>query len=861
MEYFRVRQFLPTAAGPVIIVPPSIVTKSGSDFDIDKLFMYEPKLDENGNLIDDAIVDSSDFTNDMLNNIRERVINLQSKKELKDLLNNTGAYFVKGLYEQDIKNLKGVLYDLSTRKASYDDPLVEGAHLRIKMLIARIEQLKEQNPTLVTTLANLKSINEDLNSLQAYTPQNIKNISSNRMIGVISDVLSEPALYSRFTKPNANTILPVIADRYLKMKGNVGKITGSFMFSPMTSVQIFNENTLGKKSLGVDAKVNALHKLFQQTGLKFTDTFLSNNYYLKSNKDVNGSIILGGYFDADQVNLISDVINEFINGHVDIEKEDWINYFNSDKTRTPIILQMVLNGTPVEDAILLVNQPIIQHYLRSSKVGDVGGSLGQKNRSAKAYIIKGLETLGVPTIKIEGTNLVDMRATVTEKILNSSYFRKHLTNFNEKDYPPYVRNDRREFDLINEAAKGKDREAQSKLAAQIAFLTQYMIVKEQNDNLLKLTANVDFNTNSYRSITDFFSNKYAIQEAREMFNEDAVDKILNNSVVSPFNIVDDALTISNQLFDVVNLPVIQDEIQEWLESKPFWGREIKLKRVNTVFNGLMHLLIQEYGTDKTRAIYQQYGREAGFFKKTAKNNLKNEFIRLFRDNKNTELRNFSRNNLFLSNFTTTDIKDTDRFYITMKTNEKDPDTVDAVQKAYMDGLNHPNPEVSQFFSDVANATIVSQGFNIRYRSIQPYLPIQSYIDVAAGLSDTLKAMKTSYNESENKFDSPIANLLKEHITTAIQLNERKPKNEVDKFFPLYTKAEVAKLQANYGTDILPGDMDEFEDDPSFSEDEFYAQDNLSTPVESTQMSIARKSQPSTTPSKTDSETVRCKTGN
>jgi hypothetical protein len=198
----------------------------------------------------------------------------------------------------------------------------------------------------------------------------------------------------------------------------------------------------------------------------------------------------------------------------------------------------------------------------------------------------------------------------------------------------------------------------------------------------------------------------------------------------------------------------------------------------------------------------------------------------------------------------------------MKSNEKDPDTVDAVQKAFMDGLNHPNPEVVQFFSNVANATIVSQGFNIRYRSIQPYLPIQSYIDVAAGLSETLKAMKTSYNEAENKLSSPITSLLEEHIKTSIKLNERKPTNEVDKFFPLYTKEEVAKLQPTNATDFLPGEEDEFTGDADIYEDnEFYEEDSLNAPIiESTEMTIARKPK-STTPSKTDSETVRCKTGN
>ena len=263
----------------------------------------------------------------------------------------------------------------------------------------------------------------------------------------------------------------------------------------------------------------------------------------------------------------------------------------------------------------------------------------------------------------------------------------------------------------------------------------------------------------------------------------------------------------------------------------------------------MHLLIQTYGTDKSRALYTQYGRNSGYLDKSSDKNLKSEFIRLFRDSKNPALKDFGRNNLFLSNFTTSDIKDSKKFYITMKTNEKDPDTVDAVQKAYMDGLNHPNPEVSQFFSNVANATIVSQGFNIRYRSIQPYLPIQSYIDVAAGLSDTLKSMKESYNLAENKMDSPISSLLREHIGTAMKIGENKPKNEVDKFFPIYSREEVAKLQKTRSNDSLPGEEDNYIGDADLYEgDEFYEDDNLRGAVESTEMTIARKAQPPTQPS-------------
>ena len=81
--------------------------------------------------------------------------------------------------------------------------------------------------------------------------------------------MSEPSIFTEFTKPNTNVILPAITEEYQKMKGKSSRISSSAMFLIETSVRIFTENNLGKKSLGVDAKVNALHKLYQQTGLRF----------------------------------------------------------------------------------------------------------------------------------------------------------------------------------------------------------------------------------------------------------------------------------------------------------------------------------------------------------------------------------------------------------------------------------------------------------------------------------------------------------------------------------------------------------------------------------------------------------------
>lgn len=52
MEHLEIAEFLPPHVGSSIIVPAEMVAKSGSDFDIDKLSIFRPSFDENGEIID-----------------------------------------------------------------------------------------------------------------------------------------------------------------------------------------------------------------------------------------------------------------------------------------------------------------------------------------------------------------------------------------------------------------------------------------------------------------------------------------------------------------------------------------------------------------------------------------------------------------------------------------------------------------------------------------------------------------------------------------------------------------------------------------------------------------------------------------
>ena len=75
MDVMTVKEFLPASFGDAIIMPSEVVIKSGSDFDIDKMFVFYPNLDRKGKFI------KFDYAKEFLNSDLET----EKKKAVTDL--------------------------------------------------------------------------------------------------------------------------------------------------------------------------------------------------------------------------------------------------------------------------------------------------------------------------------------------------------------------------------------------------------------------------------------------------------------------------------------------------------------------------------------------------------------------------------------------------------------------------------------------------------------------------------------------------------------------------------------------------------------------------------------------------------
>lgn len=135
LDVMTVKEFLPASVGDAIVMPSEVVIKSGSDFDIDKMFVFYPNLDKNGNYI------SYEYNDSILKE------NLEDKKSeaISDLsyLKLARRTTVNDLYEE-FKQLQRE-YKKALRKDTQTRDKLNRLLKRVQTVIAVMDAESEDN--------------------------------------------------------------------------------------------------------------------------------------------------------------------------------------------------------------------------------------------------------------------------------------------------------------------------------------------------------------------------------------------------------------------------------------------------------------------------------------------------------------------------------------------------------------------------------------------------------------------------------------------------------------------------------------------------------------------------------------------
>lgn len=539
METMRVKEFLPPSSGQIVIVPAEITVKSGSDFDIDKLNIYEPQLDSKGNLFEE-VSNFSEFYDNL-------VLQLKNNKETIDRFSKEIELAYASLTDEQreklpqFRELRKALHEINTNN-DYDlgiefspEEMVEaiksGKNLFDVEKGKRIEDIKEileSDDDVIGTLeiiSEYRKVIKDAKSRSFAIKSKLDNAKkgiNNTLITSISEILKTPENYVSLITPNEVSILKNIYDN--KKIGTDSFEKWEVLF-PLTSLEAFDKYTVAKAALGIDAKMNTFYAMAMEAGLKIAkpspslfgrETSLSSKFTHKSN------VI---YTKNNQPIEISRFISEFISGHVDVAKDARIAEIKADRTLTPIYLYGVMRRVHPHDMVEFLTDPKVQALVKDLKdtqsitlnhiykLKQETDKLDRRNIQKK-HLLKAIMAENSPALSLKLSGSIDVKAISTEIIKTEG------------------------------------------LSQGIKYLAEFIMMSDDTAKLKDLDTSLSHDTSNYKTFIEYAYPEFLFSEVVKdgFFEKDSLMKMKNESAIAPLRVSEYVKSKFSKYYTIISNP-------------------------------------------------------------------------------------------------------------------------------------------------------------------------------------------------------------------------------------------------------------------------------------------------------------------
>lgn len=351
MAPLRIKGFLPRQNGTAIMLPAEITTMSGSDFDVDKMYVMLPDF----KMIEyDYQRAKHDFKEE--NKFIEKLGDFFKDNSLIGELSETPVEFKEWFnehkedYRLDTPIIKYERYDYN--KEPNEQSLAARNNAIIDLMYGVLTNAETASRVLKPGgFDSQKKTGRIIDILEASSKESLKSQLESLGINVGS---AENA-----TKILFGLDLETLNSLAKKVKIKLDPI------APDTQVTLHQRNMTGAKLIGIYANHNASHALMQQTelGIREEASFTLNGKSLKSLHDIKN----------ESNEFITENVAGFLAASVDNAKDPILASLNQNTfTANPSMLLARLGYSPLEIG-LLMKQPIIlkitQTYFKESKSG------------------------------------------------------------------------------------------------------------------------------------------------------------------------------------------------------------------------------------------------------------------------------------------------------------------------------------------------------------------------------------------------------------------------------------------------------------------------------------------------------------
>jgi len=387
MDIMVIHEFLPEYMGNTIILPAGITTKSGTDYDIDKMSLFFKHIAKDGRVVSklqafqkqmykEKLKESKKRLSELKNNLEELISvkneNTKTKNEIEDALIENQKILDSGLVNTD---------QIEETEAEMEEILEKQANL----LMQYEDELKNQEDTHKELTDEYKKV---INNISIYIKLLDKNAQfQNSLMDSFESILTNPTMFYHLVKPNSTTVLENLSKEIGNLVGRKTEITkGSKVIEYLSSLNKHDELQEGKALLGGWATSNKflqnlvisnvrLRNKYIITDFKVRErTIIIRNPLLKveeENKmlDSNNNYQLGNLFSMDG-KFAQDIFSEAINMTVDIEANPFARTLGLNKHNANIAIYLSLKKVPQDRIWYFLNQPILMELYKDLNVTD-----------------------------------------------------------------------------------------------------------------------------------------------------------------------------------------------------------------------------------------------------------------------------------------------------------------------------------------------------------------------------------------------------------------------------------------------------------------------------------------------------------
>jgi hypothetical protein len=473
----------------------------------------------------------------------------------------------------------------------------------------------------------VEALYEQLSDLKVKLINKSASSLENDLIRNLINIISTDEVFEMMKKPNGTYLVQDFANDMTKYfetdynpkqsfkdwnRSTVSSISPKFKVSPTNIFEIQyniykqNANSVGKRALGIGANVNKIKALFNQIDFQFNKEYIHTRYsrkkkkyeeqlreiriLLNHNSNKDGSISLSSLYNTEGIK-ISDYLNQLMNGWLDVAKDPWIFYVMGTPELTPALLYLVSAGTPFEEAVYFLAQPVIRKYIEDVKKLDSPISkLDETFKDPYEFTIQarmlglGREANG-HTLWERQMSLINLELQRTENQLFTKDYLQSKLDDSLTGPLEYSREDQAilaHFFEINDGAKAIARVQQSFNFDTKTSSTLFETFKrgQKRDILIE---DVEFEVNYSK-----------------MFPKEKLKSLYEDTILGKFDITDVQTNVFGGLFPIRNNPQLNEYLYNIYSNNIFFGSQFddKIKK----FLGDPEKFVSEFKNDFTTAM-------------------------------------------------------------------------------------------------------------------------------------------------------------------------------------------------------------------------------------------------------------------